>query len=86
VRILIEIVGWTGAALILLGYALVTSGRLTARSLAYQLLNVFGAIGFIVNSGWNGAIPSVALNVVWLGIAIFGLLRLRGKSVSSDGT
>jgi hypothetical protein len=86
VRILIEIVGWTGAALILLGYALVTSGRLTARSLAYQLLNVFGAIGFIVNSGWNGAIPSVALNVVWLAIAIFGLLRLRGKSVSSDGT
>ncbi len=76
---LIEIVGWLAAALILAGYALITTGRLEARSLGYQLLNVFGAIGFIINSGWNGAIPSAALNVVWLGIAIFGLLRLRGK-------
>ena len=81
----IEIVGWVGAGLILLGYALVTSGRLTARSIAYQLLNVFGAIGFIVNSGWNGAIPSMALNVVWLGIGISALLRLRGKGTSPDG-
>ena len=83
-KVLIEIVGWAGAALILLGYALVTSGRITPRSLAYQLMNVFGAIGFIINSGWNGAIPSVALNVVWLFIAIFGLLRLRGKSTTPD--
>ena len=83
-RILVETIGWVGAALILIGYALVTSGRLTARSHAYQLLNIVGAIGFIINSGWNGAIPSVALNVVWLGIGIFGLLRLRGKSAGSD--
>ncbi len=76
---LIEITGWVAAALILAGYALVTSGRLEPRSVTYQLLNVFGAIGFIVNSGWNGAIPSAALNAVWLCIAVYGLLRLRGK-------
>ena len=81
---LIEIVGWAGAALVLLGYALVTSGRLTAASRTYHLLNIFGAIGFIINSGWNGAKPSVGLNVVWLGIGIFGLLRLRGKSAGPD--
>ena len=83
-KVLIEIVGWAGAALILLGYALVTSGRITPRSLAYQLMNLFGAIGFIINSGWYGAMPSVALNVVWLAIAVFALLRLRGKSNSPD--
>ena len=81
---LIEIVGWVGGALILLAYGLVTSGRLAARSLAYQLMNLFGAIGFIINSGWYGAMPSVALNVVWLAIAVFALLRLRGKSNSPD--
>jgi hypothetical protein len=78
-RILIEIVGWIGAALILTAYALLTSGKLEPRSKAYQLINIFGAIGFIINSGWNGAIPSATLNLVWLGIGIFGLLRMRGK-------
>jgi len=82
---LIEIVGWVGGALILLAYALVTSGRLAARSLTYQFLNIFGAIGFIINSGWNGAKPSVALNVVWLGIGIYTVLRLRGKGTGPDG-
>jgi hypothetical protein len=77
-KLFIEIAGWIAAALIISAYALVTSGRLQPRSAAYQLINLFGALGFIINSGWNGAIPSAALNVVWLGIATYGLLRLRG--------
>lgn len=75
----IDVMGWLAAALILAGYALISTGRLEPRSVTYQLLNAVGAIGFIINSGWNGALPSAALNVVWLGIAIFGLLRFRGK-------
>jgi hypothetical protein len=38
-------------------------------------MNVVGAIGLALNSGWNGAWPSAGLNVVWLGIA---LAALRG--------
>ena len=70
------------AALLILGaYALLTAGKLTARSPAYQWMNVAGAAGFILNSGWNGAIPSAALNVVWLGIGAYALIRLgqRGR-------
>ena len=76
-HIFIETVGWLAALLILLAYALISAGKIEARSVAYQLLNIFGAAGFIVNSGWNGAIPSAALNVVWLGIGVFTLLRAR---------
>jgi hypothetical protein len=46
-------------------------------------MNVVGALGFIVNSGWNGAIPSAALNVVWAGIglaAIAGILKARNAA------
>jgi hypothetical protein len=78
-RILIEIAGWIGMVLILTAYALLTMGKLEPRSTAYHVINIVGAIGFIINSGWNGAIPSAALNVIWLGIGIFGLLRMRGK-------
>lgn len=75
--IAIEIIGWTGAALILLAYLLLSSERLTGRSRAYQWMNVVGALFFIVNSGWNGAIPSAALNVIWMGIGLATLWRVR---------
>ena len=82
-ELLVEIVGWLGAALILGSYALLTLGKLEARSIAYQAMNVVGALGFIVNSYWNGAIPSAALNVVWAGIslaAIAGILKARRRA------
>ena len=74
--IAIEVVGWIGAGLILLAYLLLSAGRLPARSPAYQGLNLVGAIAFVINSGWNGAVPSAALNVVWAAIAIFALVRM----------
>ena len=77
--IFMEVVGWIGALLILAAYALLSAGRLDARSPAYQWLNVFGAIGFILNSGWNGAWPSAALNVIWVGIGVVTLVRIFGS-------
>lgn len=73
----IEILGWLGAALILGGYALISSGKLEARSPLYQWMNVAGAVGFMVNGGWHGAWPSFGLNVVWLGIGLLALRRNR---------
>jgi hypothetical protein len=32
-----------------------------------------------VNSGWNGAYPSAALNVVWMGIGTYAVLRRRAS-------
>ena len=75
-NLLIEIVGWTGALLILTAYALLSTGRLQGRSRSYQWLNLLGSFGFIVNSGWNGAWPSAVLNVVWMGIGVVTLTRL----------
>ena len=74
-----EVVGWIGALLILAAYGLLSAGKLDARSPAYQWLNVVGAIGFILNSGWNGAWPSAALNVVWVGIGLVALVRIFGR-------
>lgn len=78
-RLLIEIVGWAGAGLILMAYLLLSTGRLTGQSRLYQWMNVLGAAGFVINSGWNGAIPSAALNVVWLLIGAVTLWRIARK-------
>jgi hypothetical protein len=75
-ELLVEIAGWIGAGLILLAYALVSSGRIEARSVSFQLLNLLGAAGFVVNSGFHGAWPSAILNVIWIGIAAVSLARM----------
>ena len=77
--LLMEVVGWIGGTLILAGYFLLTNGKLDAKSPTYQWLNVVGALGFIANSGWNGAWPSAALNVIWVGIGVVALIRIFGR-------
>lgn len=80
IELLIEAAGWAGALLILGSYILVSAGKLTGQSAAYQWMNIAGAAGFVVNSGWHGAIPSTALNVVWLAVGLFTLWRLSRKT------
>ena len=62
--------------LILLAYLLLSAGRLTGQSLAYQAMNVVGAAGFVVNGWWHGALPSATLNVLWLMIGLFAGIRI----------
>jgi hypothetical protein len=85
-RWLVEIVGWGGAVLILLAYLLLSAGRMTGQSLTYQAMNVVGAAGFVINGWWHGAIPSAALNVLWLligAIASWRIIRKQGSSTSA---
>lgn len=84
-HVFVETVGWLGAALILLAYGLLSSGRLDGRSHLYQWMNVAGSVGFIINSGYNGAIPSVALNVVWMIIGLVALFRYRARATAAGG-
>ena len=85
VDLVVEIVGWAGASLILLAYVLVTTGKLTGRSPAFQWMNLLGAAGFIVNGWWHNALPSTVLNVVWMVFAGVALWRLwiKGSSTSA---
>ena len=81
----VEVVGWLGASLILGAYLLLSMGRVTGQSIAYQAMNAVGAAGFIVNGWWHGAIPNTALNVVWMiiaGIALWRIARRRKRAAS----
>ncbi len=86
IEIAVEVVGWVGAALILLAYLLLSAGKLTGQSLVYQGMNVVGAAGFVINGWWHRALPSASLNVLWLligAIASWRILRKRGSSTSA---
>jgi hypothetical protein len=65
-----EIVGWLGAVMVLGAYILVT--RTGMPSVIYQVLNLAGAIGLLVNALHHHAFPSTTVNAVWCVIAVWG--------------
>jgi len=72
--------------LILSAYLLLSMEKLTGQSRLYQGMNVVGAAGFVVNGWWHGALPSAALNVLWLMIGAFAswrILKRKGSSTSA---
>jgi hypothetical protein len=77
---LLEIIGWLGTILILIAYLLVSTKKLEPISKTYQLLNLFGAVGVGVNSLIHHALPSVGINLAWMIIAIYALIRSRKTS------
>jgi hypothetical protein len=82
-KLAVEVIGWAGAVLILGAYALLSTGKLKGESLTYHLMNILGAAGFVVNSGWNGAFPSAAMNVIWMGIGIYAVRQHRRLQVKA---
>ncbi|MBM3293158.1 MAG: hypothetical protein FJY82_01405 [Candidatus Aminicenantes bacterium] len=78
----INIVGRTGGAMVLLAYFLVSTGKVKGDSVFYRLLNLLLSALIIVNSFHFGAFPSVAVNGVWIAIAAFALLRPRPREMA----
>lgn len=75
-KFFIEILGWYGAAAILVAYALVSFGALSSASVWYQILNASGALGIVVVSFSKKTYQPGVLNAIWLVIALFALVRL----------
>ncbi len=78
-QILIEIVGWTGSVLIIGAYALNLNGKLEANDLRYIWANIIGAVFFMINSYTHGAMPSVVVNIVWIGFAVNSIIKIRNQ-------
>lgn len=84
--LLINALGWVGAASLLLAYGLTSAGRLPSEGARFQLLNLLGAFALTVNSGYYGAWPSAALNIVWIVIGVVALVRGRKRTVQPPAT
>lgn len=76
-RLIVDGIGWVGAVMLLIAYALVSLRGVRGTSAAFQLLNIAGGALLIVNSAYYGAYPSAFLNLVWIGIAIASIARGR---------
>lgn len=74
--LLIDVLGWIASVLIVGAYFLNIRGRWSAQSKWYIICNLVGGAFFIVNTAYHGAYPSALVNVVWVIIAVFSLLKL----------
>ncbi|MGD8699824.1 MAG: hypothetical protein PVJ43_11065 [Gemmatimonadales bacterium] len=83
-KILIDVGGWLGAALLLLAYFLVSAGKVRGSSIRYQALNIVGSLCLGINAFYYGAMPSVGIDVAWIGIGVLALMHRRKRSTSLD--
>lgn len=77
---LVMIAGWAGAAVTIGAYALVTNGRVSPSSMAYQGLNIGGAAALALSAMVNGAWPSAATNIIWVAIGMHAAVNF-GRAV-----
>lgn len=71
-----EVIGWYGAAAIVLAYALTSFAVMSPNSIWYQALNATGAIGIVYISFKKKAYPPGVLNIIWTIIAIVAIIRI----------
>lgn len=77
-----EILGWTGAIMVLGAYALLSMKKLTSDSYAYHGINIVGSAFLAFYAYQKGAGANVLVNVVWLfigGAAVFAAWK-AGRS------
>lgn len=73
ITLIINLIGWMGAAALLIAYALVSLKNYKGTSIAYQFLNILGSAFLVINTIYYQAYPSAFVNIVWIGIAVFSV-------------
>jgi len=74
-----DALGLLGVVLILLAYFLLQAGRMRGNSLAYQLMNAFGAVLVLVSLFYAFNLSAFLMELAWLAVSIYGLFRGRRR-------
>jgi hypothetical protein len=75
IPMVVDGLGWVGAACVLVPYALVSTGRLSGTARAFGVLNIVGGLLLLLNTAYHQAYPSTAVNVIWTAIGFYALAR-----------
>ncbi len=75
-RTAVNTLGWIGVILIVVAYGLLSFGRISSDTVAYQGLNIAGSILIIIETLTKKDYQPMALNIIWAFIAVVALFRL----------
>jgi hypothetical protein len=73
--LLVDLVGAGGAVLVLIAFVLSSLERLSRGSYAYMFINGLGSFLLLCYAVESGAIVFAGLNLVWLGIEVYYLVK-----------
>ncbi|WP_109829637.1 CBU_0592 family membrane protein [Reichenbachiella versicolor] len=71
----LEFIGWLGAIILLLGFALNLFNKINTESTFYILSNLIGSFLLLYNAFQNNAYPFVTVNFVWVIFSAYKLFR-----------
>lgn len=74
---IIDIIGWIGSVMVVMAYGLNMYKKMSSDALSYYLLNIVGSGCLIVNTIYHHAIPSAAVNIIWVLIAVVALCKKK---------
>ena len=75
-HILFEALGWYGVVAIVGAYALMSLGIFSPHNIYYQLLNLSGALGIVLDSFRDKDYQPVVLNIIWSVIALIAIINI----------
>ena len=83
-EIIIDTIGWFGSITLIAAYLLVSNKKIDSQSKAYQGMNVVASFCLIINTGFYGAYPATALNIVWVLLGLYFLTKIFTRQVETD--
>ena len=71
-----ELIGWAGASAFVIAYFLLSIKVLSSDKILYHILNATGGILMSVSTFNLMDRPAFFVNIVWMGIAVFSMIRI----------
>ncbi len=79
-----EIIGWTGSALFIISYFLLSINRLHARSILYQLMNVAGGLCLVICAYDTQDRPNLFTNLIWMFIGVYAIVKIQKRKSGTN--
>jgi hypothetical protein len=78
---IVNVLGLGGVLTMLVAYFLLQQGKLTAHQPLYLWMNFLGGIAVILSLFWDWNLPAFMMEVAWVLISAYGLVRYRERRV-----
>ena len=76
-----DTIGMVGTGLVVLAYYLLQLEKVASSSLAYNLMNLFGAIFLLISLCFTFNLASFVIELFWIGASLIGLWKIfRGRN------
>jgi len=79
VEIITNTIGIVGVGFIVFAYFMVQFERLKSTDVMFPSLNLCGAVLILFSLFWHWNLPSVVIEVIWIGISLMGIRRNMKK-------